>query len=259
MLTCTCADRGGAVPRAQVSARVVSGETKARVKRMVGDAAVLALDLVRYQDGDLAPAMRFAFGNTFICKVAPSARCSSGFGHHVAVCRSSMRDVLYQHRIRAAGNDNPGTGLPGTGTPPPPGNGTRVLLQAGMWVHRLSHVRVQLGGRIPSHRRPRGGGGPGSQDQDTAQALALGRGGTPGVGCRCVSLEGDDFSPGGTLTGGRRAAPGRVLNGCFALAAAEGEAAAAARAAEEASTRLAALVPAALKHARRAPPRWLAQ
>ncbi len=76
------------IPRAQVSARVVSEETRARVKRMVGDAAVLALDLVKYQDADLAPAMRFAFGNTFICKVAPSAPCSKGIGHHVAVCRS---------------------------------------------------------------------------------------------------------------------------------------------------------------------------
>lgn len=54
---------------AQVSARVVSDATKARVKRMVGGAAALALDLVRYQDAELAPAMRFAFGNTFICKV----------------------------------------------------------------------------------------------------------------------------------------------------------------------------------------------
>ena len=64
-----------------MSARVVSGETRARVQRMVGDAAVLALDLVRYQDADLAPAMRFAFGNTFICKVAPSAPCNNASGH----------------------------------------------------------------------------------------------------------------------------------------------------------------------------------
>lgn len=37
---------------------------------MVGPNAVLALDLVRYDDPSLTPAMRFAFGNTFICKVA---------------------------------------------------------------------------------------------------------------------------------------------------------------------------------------------
>lgn len=47
----------------------MSDATKVQVKRMVGAAAVLALDLVRYRDAELAPAMRFAFGNTFICKV----------------------------------------------------------------------------------------------------------------------------------------------------------------------------------------------
>lgn len=88
------------------------------------------------------------------------------------------------------------------------------------------------------------------QDQDTAQALALGRNGQPGVGCRCVSLEGDDFNPGGTLTGGRRAAPGQLLNGCFALASAEAEAAAAAQTADAAKAHLAALAPLAQKHAK---------
>lgn len=71
-----------------------------------------------------------------------------------------------------------------------------------------------------------------------------------GVGCRCVSLDGDDFNPGGTVTGGRRRDPGRVLEACFAAAAAEFAAGQAQQAVAAAKQHLADLTPAAQQHSK---------
>ncbi len=46
-----------------------------------------------------------------------------------------------------------------------------------------------------------------AQDSATAMRVAFDR----GVQTRCVTLDGDDFNPGGTLTGGSRAAGGSLL------------------------------------------------
>lgn len=80
--------------------------------------------------------------------------------------------------------------------------------------------------------------------------MALGRNGAKGVGCRCVSLDGDDFNPGGTVTGGRRRDPGRILEACFAAAAAESAVGQARQAVAAAKQRLADLTPAAQQHSK---------
>jgi structural maintenance of chromosome 2 len=55
------------------------------------------------------------------------------------------------------------------------------------------------------------------QDSGTAKKLAFAR----EVNTRCITLEGDDFNPGGTLTGGSRNKGGSVLARLHELAAAE--------------------------------------
>lgn len=61
------------------------------------------------------------------------------------------------------------------------------------------------------------------QDSATAKKLAFAR----EVNTRCITLEGDDFNPGGTLTGGSRNNSGRLLARLHELAEAEGQLAAA--------------------------------
>ncbi len=60
---------------------------------------------------------------------------------------------------------------------------------------------------------------PHAQDSATAKRVAFDR----GVQTRCVTLDGDDFNPGGTLTGGSRAAGGSVLTRLVELSAAESD------------------------------------
>lgn len=57
----------------------------------------------------------------------------------------------------------------------------------------------------PSHKRPPFV--PPQQDAGTAKKLAFAR----EVSTRCITLEGDDFNPGGTLTGGSRNKGNSVL------------------------------------------------
>jgi hypothetical protein len=61
------------------------------------------------------------------------------------------------------------------------------------------------------------------QDSGTAKKLAFAR----EVNTRCITLEGDDFNPGGTLTGGSRNKGGSVLARLHELAEAEAQLAAA--------------------------------
>lgn len=68
------------------------------------------------------------------------------------------------------------------------------------------------------------------QDSATAKKLAFAR----EVGTRCVTLEGDDFNPGGTLTGGSRNNSGKLLARLHELAEAEAQLAAAQAAAAQA-------------------------
>lgn len=60
------------------------------------------------------------------------------------------------------------------------------------------------------------------KDAGTAKKLAFSR----DVNTRCITLDGDDFNPGGTLTGGSRNKGGSVLARLHALADAEAELAA---------------------------------
>lgn len=55
------------------------------------------------------------------------------------------------------------------------------------------------------------------QDSGTAKKLAFSR----EVSRRCITLEGDDFNPGGLLTGGSRSQGGSVLTKLHELMAAE--------------------------------------
>lgn len=57
------------------------------------------------------------------------------------------------------------------------------------------------------------------QDSATAKKLAFAR----EINTRCITLEGDDFNPGGTLTGGSRNNSGRLLARLHELAEAEGQ------------------------------------
>jgi structural maintenance of chromosome 2 len=58
---------------------------------------------------------------------------------------------------------------------------------------------------------------PEPQDAATAKKLAFAR----EVNTRCITLEGDDFNPGGTLTGGSRNRGASILARLHELAAAE--------------------------------------
>ena len=85
-----------------------------------------------------------------------------------------------------------------------------------------------------------------TNDRATAQRIAFG---PPASRARCVTREGDDFNPGGTLTGGSRSAGGRVLAALGALADADAAARAAADAAHRAATAVEAGAAAAAAHA----------
>ena len=65
---------------------------------------------------------------------------------------------------------------------------------------------------------------------------------------RCITLEGDDFNPGGTLTGGSRGKGGSLLGKLHELTLAEGELQAHAAALQEAETSLQAMEAAAREH-----------
>ncbi|KAK9836025.1 hypothetical protein WJX81_006911 [Elliptochloris bilobata] len=84
------------------------------------------------------------------------------------------------------------------------------------------------------------------QDASTAKALAFAR----EVKTRCVTLDGDDFNPSGTLTGGSRNKGTSVLARLHALAEAEAELAAHAAALQGAEAQLQARARAADEHRR---------
>lgn len=84
------------------------------------------------------------------------------------------------------------------------------------------------------------------QDQATAQKLAFDR----AVGWRCVTLDGDDFNPGGTLTGGSRRAGGSTLARVFEWKRQAAELESHRQALLSARAQLDALKPAARQHAK---------
>ena len=84
-------------------------------------------------------------------------------------------------------------------------------------------------------------------DAATARALAFAP--DPGARARCVTLDGDDFNPGGTLTGGSRPSGGSILARLAELAEAEAALAAATAALRDARAAAEAAAPAAAAHA----------
>ena len=84
-----------------------------------------------------------------------------------------------------------------------------------------------------------------AQDSATAKRVAFDR----GVQTRCVTLDGDDFNPGGTLTGGSRAAGGSVLTRLVELTAAEADLASHRAALDAARKALRDMAAAAKQHA----------
>ena len=73
------------------------------------------------------------------------------------------------------------------------------------------------------------------------------------VQTRCITLEGDDFNPGGTLTGGSRAGGSSVLARLAQLTAAEEELGGHRAALAEAQSTLREMAAAAKQHAKCAP------
>jgi structural maintenance of chromosome 2 len=84
----------------------------------------------------------------------------------------------------------------------------------------------------------------GAQDSATAKKVAFSK----DTAARSVTLEGDDFNPGGTLTGGSRKNASSALAGLHALAEAEAELAAHQQALNNATQGLAALAATAKEH-----------
>ena len=82
------------------------------------------------------------------------------------------------------------------------------------------------------------------QDSSTAKSLAF----SPEVNTRCITLEGDDFNPGGTLTGGSRNRSSSVLARVHELAAAEAELETHQAALQQAESTLRAMAAAAKEH-----------
>ena len=83
-----------------------------------------------------------------------------------------------------------------------------------------------------------------SQNVGSAKKLAFSR----EVNTRCITLDGDDFNPGGTLTGGSRNKGSSVLARLHELATAEAELATHQAAHRQAEQALAALAAAAKEH-----------
>lgn len=84
----------------------------------------------------------------------------------------------------------------------------------------------------------------GAQDAGTAKKLAFSR----EVRTRCITLEGDDFNPGGLLTGGSRGSGGSLLARLAELLDAEAAAERHAAALADAETALEAMRPAAARY-----------
>jgi structural maintenance of chromosome 2 len=82
------------------------------------------------------------------------------------------------------------------------------------------------------------------QDAATAKKLAFSR----EVNARCVTLDGDDFNPSGTLTGGSRNKGGSLLAKLHELTAAEAQLAEASTALREAESALRAMAAVANEH-----------
>ena len=122
----------------QVKGRVPSAQVQQAAKTLSNGNAILALELVGY-DQNLKAAMQYAFGGSYVCKVRPQFLAAA----------EGMLDL------------------------------ERVHLACLCIVSALAHLRSIL------------------QDTSTAKALAFHK----EVRTRCITLEGDDFNPGGTLTG----------------------------------------------------------
>ena len=97
------------IPLNKVSSRDIAPPARAAARKMAGDKAQPALELVGYQE-ELAAAMKYAFGGSFVCKVGllPAACCPCG-------CAAPLPPV------EAAGGASWGmTTLPACRMPAPP-------------------------------------------------------------------------------------------------------------------------------------------
>ena len=92
----------------QVNSRTASAAAQSAVARLGKGKAALALELVGY-DNDLGAAMKYAFGNAFVCKARtpiPSdviRDCSHAFTcrwHHLLCTASAPRFQEYQEYLR---------------------------------------------------------------------------------------------------------------------------------------------------------------
>lgn len=61
------------IPLNKVSGREVPPPAAAAARRLAGDKAQPALELVGY-DGELSAAMKYVFGGAFVCKVGPKGK-----------------------------------------------------------------------------------------------------------------------------------------------------------------------------------------
>ena len=83
----------------QVSSRTASAAAQSAVARLSKGKAALALELIGY-DSDLGAAMKYAFGNAFVCKVRCTAtslalsECTGAF---------SERPCCYPYQTGAEG------------------------------------------------------------------------------------------------------------------------------------------------------------
>ena len=182
-----------------MSARTASSSAQAAASKM---GAQLALELVGY-DAELKAAMAYVFGNAFICKVrlhdsGPHFRCKRPidllFIQNLAALRLQPLEI-WDFPIKGQNcQTDHGSGL------------TRSALRYIVTTQILHVACFSQSVRAP-------------QDPATAKRVAFDR----AVQTRCITIEGDDFNPGGTLTGGSRTGGSSVLARLAQLTTAEEE------------------------------------
>ena len=90
----------------QVSSRTASAAAQSAVARLGKGKAALALELVGY-DNDLGAAMKYAFGNAFVCKASTPIPFDTiqGYSHrftchcHRLVCTASAPRFQGKHTV----------------------------------------------------------------------------------------------------------------------------------------------------------------
>ena len=151
----------------QVKPHVAAASVTAAAQRVSNGAAQLALELVGY-DQDLTAAMQYVFGSAFVCKVRTGLLHSSCTNLTVSICCSRHVNVAFKKA-----------------------NAVCCCLECSGWQYvgdvLLNSVVVQCFCKRLLY----------AQDSSTAKALAFHK----EVRTRCITLEGDDFNPGGLLTG----------------------------------------------------------